>query len=306
MPPEDLDLVHCSGAAMQKILEKASIRNAQFTGSSTTAERLVAALKGKVRIEDAGFDWKLLGPDVSEIDYVAYMCDHDAYAFGGQKCSAQSAMFAHSNWVKAGLLQKMEAQAARRSLDNLTIVPIITWDNQRIKEHISRVLELPNAKLLFGGAPIAGKHSIPAQYGSFQPTAIQVPLANWKNAEMRKLLSTELFGPFQIVTEWGDGDLETVLGIFESMEHHLTAAIVSNDVLFQNKVLGNTVNGTQYVGIRARTTGAPQNHWFGPAGDPRAAGIGSPEAILLTWSCHREVVTDVGPVAPGWKTPAPV
>ena len=34
------------------------------------------------------------------------------------------------------------------------------------------------------------------------------------------------------------------------------------------QVLGNTVNGTTYAGMRARTTGAPQNHWFGPAGPP--------------------------------------
>lgn len=56
-------------------------------------------------------------------------------------------------------------------------------------------------------------------------------------------------------------------------------AVVSNDVRFQQHILGSTVNGTTYAGIRARTTGAPQNHWFGPAGDPRAAGIGTPEAI---------------------------
>lgn len=41
-----------------------------------------------------------------------------------------------------------------------------------------------------------------------------------------------------------------------------------------SQVLANTVNGTTYVGIRARTTGAPQNHWFGPSGDPRGAGEG--------------------------------
>lgn len=88
------------------------------------------------------------------------------------------------------------------------------------------------------------------------------------------------------------------------MENHLTAAIVSNDVLFQQQartyavtqtktrqkpcspthsdsaigrrihhiptplkqhqtqqMLASTVNGTTYCGIRARTTGAPQNHW---------------------------------------------
>jgi len=66
-------------------------------------------------------------------------------------------------------------------------------------------------------------------------------------------------------------------------------------VLFQQDILGNTVNGTTYTGMRARTTGAPQNHWFGPAGDPRSAGIGTPEAIINTWSSHREIIKDSGP-----------
>ena len=41
----------------------------------------------------------------------------------------------------------------------------------------------------------------------------------------------------------------------EQMHAHLTAAIVSNDVQFLQKVLANTVNGTTYAGIRARCTG---------------------------------------------------
>jgi 1-pyrroline-5-carboxylate dehydrogenase len=89
------------------------------------------------------------------------------------------------------------------------------------------------------------------------------------------------------------------------MDHHLTAAIVSNDINFIQHVLAHTVNGTTYAGIRARTTGAPQNHWFGPAGDPRGAGIGSPEAIKLVWSTHREIIEDFGPIPDGWSTPNP-
>jgi 1-pyrroline-5-carboxylate dehydrogenase len=27
------------------------------------------------------------------------------------------------------------------------------------------------------------------------------------------------------------------------------------------EVIGKSVNGTTYAGLRARTTGAPQNHW---------------------------------------------
>ena len=105
------------------------------------------------------------------------------------------------------------------------------------------------------------------------------------------------------IRTWGDDDLDTVLALCERMENHLTAAVVSADIEFQNKVLGATVNGTTYCGMRARTTGAPQNHWFGPSGDPRGAGIGTPEAIQITWSAHREIIADQGPAPAGWETP---
>ena len=87
------------------------------------------------------------------------------------------------------------------------------------------------------------------------------------------------------------------------MSHHLTAAVVSADILFQNRILAATVNGTTYCGMRARTTGAPQNHWFGPCGDPRGAGIGTPEAIRSTWSGHREIIMDQGPLPENWSVP---
>ena len=112
--------------------------------------------------------------------------------------------------------------------------------------------------------------------------------------ENLKLVTTEVFGPLQIITEWND--IEDVLKILEKMENYLTAAVVSNDIVFLNQVLGHTVNGTTFAGIRARTTGAPQNHWFGPCGDPRAAGIGTPEAITFVWSSHREIIFDVNPM----------
>ncbi len=80
------------------------------------------------------------------------------------------------------------------------------------------------------------------------------------------------------------------IGCLEKMDNHLTCGIVSNDPRFINEVVSNTVNGVTYVGSRARTTGAPQNHWFGPSGDPRACGIGTKEAILGCWTSHREII----------------
>ena len=92
-----------------------------------------------------------------------------------------------------------------------------------------------------------------------------------------------------------DKEVDKIKEVLERITQNLTAAIVSNDTFFQQNILANTVNGTTYTGMKARTTGAPQNHWFGPSGDPRSAGIGTPEAIINTWSAHREIIKDTGP-----------
>jgi len=304
LPPQDMDLIHCRGENMGVLLGEArsSVRQVQFTGSSQVAELVARTVNGAVRIEDAGFDWKIIGPDFDPawVEYVAWQSDEDAYNASGQKCSAQSILFVHDRWADA-LLPELARLAARRNLDNLSIGPVLTWNNGRIRAHIDAVLAVPGAELLFGGTPLTG-HRIPDCYGAYAPTAIRVPLQALCG-EHFELLTTELFGPFQVVVTYGDDDLDAVLGVFERMSHHLTAAVVSADPVFQTKVLGATVNGTTYCGMRARTTGAPQNHWFGPCGDPRAAGIGTPEAIRRTWSGHREIIMDQGGLEPDWTTP---
>lgn len=308
LPKEDMDFLHADGEVMEKILVKGNARNTLFTGSSEVGEHLVKKLKGKVRLEDGGFDWKILGPDVpkkqSDIDYVAWQCDHDAFGHSGQKCSAQSIMFMHKNWRKTDILDKWVAQTQKRKLDDLTIGPVLSWDNTDIKYHIEDVLGMDGATVLTGGKPLQN-HSIPEIYGSYEPTVIKVPLKHFKGKKKRDILTTELFGPFTIVVEYGNNDLDYILETINNLPHHLTAAVVSNDVQFNDRVLGQTLNGTQYAGLRARTTGAPQNHWFGPCGDPRGAGIGTPYAIQTTWSHHREIVNDIGPIPEEWVMPPP-
>ncbi len=92
LPKEDLDFLHSDGPVCEKVLKQANVRLTMFTGSTKVAEHLTKALNGKVRLEDGGYDWKVLGPDVpktqAEIDYVAWQSDQDAYAHTGQKCSA--------------------------------------------------------------------------------------------------------------------------------------------------------------------------------------------------------------------------
>lgn len=295
LPAEDVDLIHCRGADMGRLLERAKdvLRLVQFTGSSEVAESIARMVNGAVRLEDAGFDWKIIGPDFKPewLEHVAWQCDEDAYNAAGQKCSAQSMLFVHDNWAES-LLPAIQTLAERRSLDDLSLGPVLTWSNERIQAHVDAILALPGSRLLFGGRPLQG-HRIPECYGAYQATAVQVPLEVLAGEDF-DLVTTELFGPFQVVVTYDDEDVPVILETLERMTQYLTAAVVSADIMFQNRILAATLNGTTYCGMRARTTGAPQNHWFGPCGDPRAAGIGTPEAIIQTWSGHREIIMDQG------------
>ena len=138
MPAADCDFLNCDGAATHSLLMDGAPRNTLFTGSSRVAEALARDLAGRLKIEDAGFDWKILGPDVADEEYVAWTCDQDAYAYSGQKCSAQSILFMHENWAATGLEAKLGALAARRSFDDLTVGPILSVTNETLAAHIER------------------------------------------------------------------------------------------------------------------------------------------------------------------------
>ena len=92
--------------------------------------------------------------------------------------------------------------AQRRKFDDLTIGPILSWNNKRLFEHMEKIKKIPGAKVLFGGKPLSAPHSIPEVYGSIEPTAIQVSLEEFvKNFE---LCSQEVFAPFQLVVPYLD------------------------------------------------------------------------------------------------------
>ncbi|PNX63752.1 delta-1-pyrroline-5-carboxylate dehydrogenase mitochondrial-like, partial [Trifolium pratense] len=163
-------------------------------GSSRVAEKLAVDLKGRVKLEDAGFDWKILGPDVHQEDYTAWVCDQDAYACSGQKCSAQSLLFMHENWSKTSFISKLKELAERRKLADLTIGPVLTFTTDSLLEHTKNLLEIPGSKLLFGGEPLED-HSIPQVYGAIKPTAVYVPLEEIVKDKNYDLVTKEIFGP---------------------------------------------------------------------------------------------------------------
>ena len=78
--------------------------------------------------------------------------------------------------MKAGFVDKIAQLASRRKLEDLTIGPVLTWNNTRIQSHVDKISSLPGAKVSFGGKPLTN-HKIPAIYGAYEPTAVEVPLA---------------------------------------------------------------------------------------------------------------------------------
>ncbi|KAL6318857.1 hypothetical protein AAG906_001330 [Vitis piasezkii] len=293
LPMEDLDFINSDGKTMNKLLLKANPRMTLFTGSSRVADKLAVDLKGRIKVEDAGFDWKILGPDVQEVDYVAWVCDQDAYACSGQKCSAQSIVFMHENWFKSSLISRMKDLAARRKLEDLTIGPVLSFTTEAMLEHMNKLLQIPGSELLFGGKALEN-HSIPPIYGALKPTAIYIPLEEMLKDGNYELVTREIFGPFQVVTDYKDNQLPRVLEALERMHAHLTAAVVSNDSLFLQEVIGKSVNGTTYAGLRARTTGAPQNHWYTLHGGQNLGVMGLRPWDQFPWDRNLEVLGPQG------------
>jgi 1-pyrroline-5-carboxylate dehydrogenase len=136
------------------------------------------------------------------------------------------------NWSKTPLVSKLKELAERRKLEDLTIGPVLTFTTEAMLEHMENLLQIPGSKLLFGGKELKN-HSIPSIYGALEPTAVYVPIEEiLKDNKTYELVTKEIFGPFQIVTEYKKDQLPLVLEALERMHAHLTAAVVSNDPIF--------------------------------------------------------------------------
>lgn len=59
MPLDDVNFINSDGQTMHALLMKAEPRMTLFTGSSKVAEMLARDLHGRIKLEDAGWDWKV-------------------------------------------------------------------------------------------------------------------------------------------------------------------------------------------------------------------------------------------------------
>lgn len=84
-------------------------------------------------------------------------------------------------------------------MDDQTIGPVLTWTTAAMLEHVEKLKKLPGASVAFGGRELEG-HTIPERYGAIQPTAVFVPLAELVKPENFDLVTTEVFGPLQVLS----------------------------------------------------------------------------------------------------------
>ncbi|KAL8426345.1 hypothetical protein ACSSS7_008155 [Eimeria intestinalis] len=260
---EDVDLVSARGPVVSELLQKAPVRLVQFTARAAAAAAAAATADGCVQGD----------PSAAAVGVAAIA------AVAVAAIVAVAAAIAGSSKVARELSVLLEGRASEQSR-----VPRFLGFEGHVN---TALLQLPGARLLFGGRPVEGREPPPG-FGLFQPTAVQLSLQLLlENEDARKIATTEVFGPLQVVVEWADGDEPSVASLTQQLPHHLTAAIVSRAAHTLQFFLQASGSGTTYAGVRARTTGAPQNHFFGPGGDPRGASIGTPQAIRDTWTFHR-------------------
>ena len=95
--------------------------------------------------------------------------------------------------------------------------------------------QIPGARVLFGGELLdPATHKIPAVYGSFQPTAVFVPLEQMMKPQHFNVCTTETFGPFQVVTSYNDSQLDTVIAALE-VRGLMLFAVWSADLSMMNE-----------------------------------------------------------------------
>ena len=98
----------------------------------------------------------------------------------------------------AGIEDRIKSLAAKRTMKDDTIGPVITWTTEAMLGHVDKLLKIPGARLAFGGKELEG-HTVPKVYGAIQPTAVFVPLKEiLKDEDTFKTVTTEVFGPLQV------------------------------------------------------------------------------------------------------------
>lgn len=255
-PPGVINMITGDGKpCLPTVLAHPELACLNFTGSFSTARALAQYLYGesfprpnfpRLVAETGGKDFLVADRDI-DVDDTAACIVAGAFGRSGQKCSANSVLFAHADiWPKLrdALVERTKAlKMTNVSERDADLGPVI---NKRAYDRIARVLaeanQNPGVKKLCGG-------SLAATEGYYIPPTIYEV-----TARTHDLLSVEVFGPVLAVQTWTSMD-----SVFETMNSHnyrLTGSVISRNESFLDEMVPKLSHYAGNLYVNRKTTGA--------------------------------------------------
>jgi 1-pyrroline-5-carboxylate dehydrogenase len=255
-PPGVVNMITGDGrTCLPSVLQHPSLSCLNFTGSFATARALGNHLFStsferhnfpRFVAETGGKDFLVADSNI-DVEETARCIVAGAFGRSGQKCSANSLVFANQDiWpdLKDALITQVNALRMKSPTNqDADLGPVINARAfQRISKALSQAQADPSVHLLAGG------HSNNQQGFYVEPTVFEVKTDN------HFLLTEEIFGPITAVKTYQT--LDEVVRCIQQHHYRLTGAVVSHDESFLQHAVPLL---SEYAGnfyINRKTTGA--------------------------------------------------
>ncbi|HEX9824607.1 MAG TPA: aldehyde dehydrogenase family protein [Actinomycetota bacterium] len=258
LPPGVLNLVHGYGEeAGAPIVEHPGVRAISFTGSLEVGRKInerCGALMKRCSLELGSKNVMIVMPDAN-MDLAVEAAAWGAFATSGQRCTATSRLVVHDDAKERfteRLLQRVGTMKVGNGLEpDVELAPVI---NEQQKRRVLDYIEIgkqEGATLLTGGEELTG-----AGYdkGNFiSPTVFD------DVTPYMRIAQEEIFGPVTAIIR--TDDVDEAIGIANSVEYGLSAAIYTHDIGNVFKAVQQLEFGIVYV--NAPTIGAEVQLPFG-------------------------------------------
>lgn len=255
-PPGVINMITGDGrSCLPTVLQHPSLTCLNFTGSFTTARALGNHLFStsferhnfpRFVAETGGKDFLVADKDI-DVEETARCIIAGAFGRSGQKCSANSVVFANrSVWpaLKEALMAQVKTLRVKDPCErDADMGPVINARAfERISAALSRACADKSVRLLCGGGSRNSK-------GFFvDPTLFEV------EADEHFLLSEEIFGPVTAVRTFTE--LDEVVRCMKRHNYRLTGAVVSRDESFLHRAVPVLSEFAGNFYINRKTTGA--------------------------------------------------
>jgi aldehyde dehydrogenase (NAD+) len=270
VPSGVINCIHGPGSITgNALVESKLIDLISFTGSTSTG-RLIAEVAArnltKISLELGGKNPFIAMSDC-DVDTAVEMALESAYSNAGQRCSAASLLFVHSDIYEE--FKKKFKESSQRYLNHDGLRDIVGPLLKRaqmveIQKIIDKALDSKIVQLIFGGSP-AGE-TINSKGNYYLPTALEVIQVE-VNAP---ILNAELFGP--VVTLEKFMDVDKLVDRLNHLQYGLTCAVHTQDIKNINYFKNNLRYGV--INFNGKTFGS-EAHF--PFGGFRSSGNGTRE-----------------------------